>query len=105
MIDYAYSKGRCREKILLEYFGETDAKDCGCCDVCRDHKKNNDTKRGVKIIEKVSAYLKAHPDGADLRIMERDLQIPAGELGEYIEFLCSEGFAEVQDGLIRLSER
>lgn len=102
MIDYAFSKGRCREKILLEYFGETEAKECGCCDVCRDRKKDGDTKRGVKIIDKVSAYLRGRPDGADLRIMERDLRIPASELGEYVEFLCSEGFAEVSDGLIRL---
>lgn len=35
MIDYGFGKGKCREKILLEYFGEQDGKDCGRCDICR----------------------------------------------------------------------
>ena len=34
MIDYL-SADRCRQRFILEYFGEKKSKDCGTCDVCR----------------------------------------------------------------------
>lgn len=34
ILHYAESTTTCRQRLLLEYFGETDAHDCGCCDVC-----------------------------------------------------------------------
>ena len=41
VIDYGSSKTQCRSKMLLEYFGEKDAKDCGKCDVCLDKKQRD----------------------------------------------------------------
>ena len=41
VIDYGSSKTQCRSKMLLEYFGEKDAKDCGKCDVCIERKHQN----------------------------------------------------------------
>ena len=35
---YAQSNGRCRSRMLLEYFGEQDTHDCGHCDVCREQR-------------------------------------------------------------------
>jgi ATP-dependent DNA helicase RecQ len=35
VIEYTSEKHICRSRLLLSYFGETDTKDCGCCDVCR----------------------------------------------------------------------
>ena len=37
---YAQSNGRCRSRMLLEYFGEQDTHDCGHCDVCREQQGN-----------------------------------------------------------------
>lgn len=34
MMRYADEGERCRQRMLLEYFGETDTHDCGHCDVC-----------------------------------------------------------------------
>lgn len=34
MLHYAESTHKCRSRIILEYFGETDARDCGICDYC-----------------------------------------------------------------------
>lgn len=39
MAEYASAKDRCRSVLLLRYFGETSAKDCGQCDVCLARKK------------------------------------------------------------------
>jgi ATP-dependent DNA helicase RecQ len=34
VIRYAFSEDRCRSRILIEYFGQKDAANCGVCDVC-----------------------------------------------------------------------
>jgi ATP-dependent DNA helicase RecQ len=39
MIFYVKQQERCRSIILLEYFGESGAKDCGVCDICLQKKK------------------------------------------------------------------
>lgn len=36
MVRFASDRGMCRQRWILDYFGETDAPDCGCCDVCLD---------------------------------------------------------------------
>ena len=38
MADFVYGSDSCRVKRMLAYFGETDAADCGRCDVCRARK-------------------------------------------------------------------
>ncbi len=38
---YAQSNGRCRSRMLLEYFGEQNTHDCGHCDVCREQQGND----------------------------------------------------------------
>ncbi|MCP5533121.1 MAG: ATP-dependent DNA helicase RecQ [Akkermansiaceae bacterium] len=35
MVEMCYAR-ECRQKWILEYFGEPNAGRCGCCDVCRD---------------------------------------------------------------------
>lgn len=39
MIDYISEEDTCRSSYLLEYFGQTESKDCGTCDVCRSARK------------------------------------------------------------------
>lgn len=34
MLEYMEESSQCRSKLLISYFGEEDAKDCGCCDIC-----------------------------------------------------------------------
>lgn len=38
---YASSADRCRSRMLLEYFGQPDAADCGRCDVCRSRRQKS----------------------------------------------------------------
>ena len=37
---FIFTTSECRAKVILNYFGQTDAKDCGTCDVCRDLRKS-----------------------------------------------------------------
>lgn len=39
MLDYVKNKDRCRTQVIVNYFGEQDAKPCGICDVCVAQKK------------------------------------------------------------------
>jgi ATP-dependent DNA helicase RecQ len=38
---YAESNHKCRSRILMEYFGQSDAADCGQCDVCKATNENS----------------------------------------------------------------
>ena len=48
MIDYIQEEDRCRSSFLLEYFGQTENKDCGTCDICRKTKTNKILAESVK---------------------------------------------------------
>ena len=39
MINYAANEHRCRQQVILEYFGEVIYEDCGTCDICLEKKK------------------------------------------------------------------
>lgn len=39
VIDYFSSRKKCRQTILLEYFGEFGTPPCGCCDICLSVKR------------------------------------------------------------------
>ena len=100
MIDYGFGKGKCREKILLEYFGEQDGKDCGRCDICRGRNQRSGEKEENRLA-RIVEYIRSRPGGADIRIMERDLRIVPSQLSEYLSYLCGEGFVILEDGLYR----
>lgn len=40
MIDYVNEEDTCRSSCLLEYFGQSESKDCGTCDICRSGKSD-----------------------------------------------------------------
>ncbi len=100
MIDYGFGKGKCREKILLEYFGEQDGKDCGRCDICRGRNQRSGEKEENRLA-RIVEYIRSRPGGVDIRIMERDLRIVPSQLSEYLSYLCGEGFVILEDGLYR----
>lgn len=100
MIDYGFGKGKCRAKILLEYFGEQDGKDCGRCDICRGRNQRSGEKEENRLA-RIVEYIRSRPGGADIRIMERDLRIVPSQLSEYLSYLCGEGFVILEDGLYR----
>jgi ATP-dependent DNA helicase RecQ len=42
MCSYAWAEEGCRSRIIQEYFGQTDAHDCDCCDLCIARRKGGD---------------------------------------------------------------
>ena len=91
MIDYTVSGQGCREHKLLEYFGEHRDETCGRCDLCRARRKPP-KKLEETIIEDVMSFLKDRPHGADFRILEHSLRVPADALARVVAFLCSENY-------------
>ena len=84
MEEYAESRV-CRRRILLNYFGETSAKDCGHCDVCKNPPRTFD---GTVLTQKaLSAVVRAGERvaiGTCIEIL-RGMQTPAITRNHYNE--------------------
>lgn len=104
MIGYAFNNKDCRVKRMLAYFGETNAQDCGKCDVCRD-KKNKKKQSSLKqeMIDKITSYLKVHPEGARYVTIESLFGKETQLVSECLSFLCNEGFLNYSDNLYSLN--
>jgi ATP-dependent DNA helicase RecQ len=50
VIEYGSSQTQCRSKILLRYFGEKEAKNCGKCDVCSAKRKMETNSSDMNLI-------------------------------------------------------
>lgn len=51
VIEYGSSTNICRSRYLLKYFGESNSRDCGICDVCIARKKENLDDNQFRTIE------------------------------------------------------
>jgi ATP-dependent DNA helicase RecQ len=62
MLHYAESTDKCRSRLLLSYFGETETVNCGHCDVCLEEKKSVFTYEEFEaIMAEVVSLLSVHP--------------------------------------------
>ncbi|MDR1632383.1 MAG: RecQ family ATP-dependent DNA helicase [Dysgonamonadaceae bacterium] len=50
VIEYGSSETQCRSRMLLQYFGEKNAKDCGKCDVCIEKKRREKSDSLMKTL-------------------------------------------------------
>ena len=100
VIRYATDDRICRSRQLLSYFGETDNRDCGLCDVCLSHRKEGlvSEPRMNTAMEKILHLLS---DGQPHPITDlRGLQLPVGELDTALEYLLQEEYIRQEDGLL-----
>jgi ATP-dependent DNA helicase RecQ len=62
LIHYAESTHKCRSQALLEYFGESETRRCGKCDVCIQRNKIELTDLDFNsILKEIKPHLKAKP--------------------------------------------
>lgn len=96
IIRYGHSATECREKMLLEYFGENSDNTCGRCDTCRDKKRNNPKQNRSdldKTVKDIMNLLEGNAGGVPARILENKLG-NSQSLNETLSFLREEGFID-----------
>lgn len=98
MLRYAKSNDKCRSRQLLEYFGETDTKDCGQCDVCQSI-GTTDIKDAQQHILALLSDRKRHHITELLR-----LQLPKEELDAALTSLLQEEHIRQEDGFLTLAK-
>ena len=88
-IGYVYSNDGCRERMLLNYFGEQSADSCGHCDLCIDSRKRSDHEPAD--VQQGILYMA----GLKPRRLEEFLEtlsFPRDEIIAAVSFLVDEGF-------------
>ncbi len=89
VIAYANNQDQCRSRQLLAYFDEQRTTDCGMCDVCIDHKRQQNSEQRVHVAqEKIMQLL---TDGQQHDVKElTSLQLHADDLREALGMLIDE---------------
>lgn len=94
VLDYSFRSDKCREAMLLEYFGDTGHPDCGHCDVCIEHKKvKNHTSKDVQDGILYMAQVKPRK----IEEFIDTLSFPRDEIFAMVSFLVDEGFLKHLD--------
>jgi ATP-dependent DNA helicase RecQ len=97
--DYLLNTESCRSSVLVDYFGEKNAKDCNICDVCLNKKKTYDQKF-LNYFKKIDTLIHSQTFKKD------DLlnSVKSGEIDEIVgilRWLIDESYlTENQDGLM-----
>ena len=95
MIRYTFNSEECREKIILEYFGEK-ATDCKHCDICIERKKP--AKKGPQEIQEGILYMLSLKPRS-LKEFTDTLNFKESETINMLRFLTDEGFIILRDGI------
>ncbi len=102
---FAYSTDICRDKILLEYFGEKDAPTCGRCDVCRTRRS-----RGASGPDTIGPtphdtirYLASQPGGHTAAYIIEQSAHPQGKVVDALREMLDDGELHMtEDGRIEI---
>ncbi len=94
MIKYAYAEDVCREKILLEYFGDKSVVDCNRCDVCITKRKKQ-SYTAKDIIDGIM-YMVSNKPRLITDFIET-LSFPKHDIVNYVSHLTDEGFLTIDD--------
>ena len=89
VITYCYSSEICREKYLVEYFGEESASQCGHCDTCIDKKKKS-VSSPTDIQEGILYMTQVRP--RTLKELVETLSFTKDDIIEMVSMLVDEGF-------------
>lgn len=71
MLEYVSETSECRSRYLLRYFGQTEAADCGTCDVCRARRASAPVHEPVEGTDKPEEKFPLNPPARTLQQMTR----------------------------------
>ncbi len=99
MLTYAASADTCRSRMMLNYFGEDNATDCGQCDVCLDHRGKLVTDEAATEAEgQIRTMLS---DGQRHHITElKKIKLSAEVVETALQYLVQEEYIYQEDGFI-----
>ena len=99
MLNYAEADA-CRSHMLLDYFADPEATDCGICDVCRGHARHSTETERRRTMERL---LNALADGQphDVQTLLRGQAVPE-DLGACVQQLIDDGRAVLSGQTLRL---
>lgn len=89
VIAYANNQDQCRSRQLLAYFDEQSTTDCGMCDVCIDHKRQQNSEQRVHVAQEKIMQLLADGQQHDVKELT-SLQLHADDLREALGMLIDE---------------
>lgn len=100
VINYATSNDRCRSRLLLEYFGEKGAADCGNCDVCSSQ-KDAGTRPSTAAPEQMLMQLLADREMHSLDELD-SLPLSRAAMSALLRHLCDEEKIIIKDRKITI---
>ena len=92
MVEYADNSSTCRSVVIQNYFGDTSAEPCGCCDICLAKRK------GVKVeqVEKQIRELLAERSYT-LREIASSLSLPQQKISAALTNMAERGVITISD--------
>ena len=94
VITYCYNDEICREKYLVEYFGEDSPQLCGHCDTCIERRKRDDHM--PQDVQQGILYM-THLKPRKLKELVQTLSFSRDEIVDTVAMLVDEGFLEHRD--------
>lgn len=92
MLEYVETKGGCRVRKLLEYFGEEYAKPCGWCDYCLSNPTEKLSYRDIdRLLDILQRELDIPGKALPSETLARQAQIPPEQWQEAITFVLHQG--------------
>ena len=92
MLQYMEGKDVCRSKYLTAYFGDTEAKDCGFCDVCVAHTEFTFSVTECSVLHQAAAKIEQElPLKIDV-FLEKCGYIPNQKNIQLLRFSIEKGF-------------
>ena len=101
MITYATHDKKCRQLLLLEYFGEKNGKECCICDNCLKKDNKDVEKREFSEIE-TKLYELFENGACNINQIVNSLPFDRDKIIEVVRFLVDEGYIIYEEPIYRL---